>query len=68
MYPGNPGIVVSITVSNLSVTLRPNKKNLTRFEMASSQILMLLTHSQELSMESLISERGEKVTERETRH
>ena len=35
---------VSITVSNLSVILHPNKKNLTRFEIATSQILML-THS-----------------------
>ena len=65
MYPGTPGIIVSITVSNLSITLRPNKKDVTRFEIAASQILMLLTHSQELSMEFLISERGEKVTERE---
>ena len=65
MYPGTPGIIVSISVSNLSITLSPNKKDLTRFEIASSQILMLLTHSQELSMEFLISERGEKVTGRE---
>jgi hypothetical protein len=54
-----------IIVSNLSVTLRLNKKDFTRFEIASSQKLMLLTHSQELCMEFLISERGEKVTKRE---
>jgi hypothetical protein len=49
-----------IIVSNLTVTLCPNKKDFTRFEIASSQKLMLLTHSQELCMEFLISERGEE--------
>ncbi len=53
VYPGTPGIIVS----NLSVKLRPNKKDFTRFEIWSSQILILLTHSQELWMEFLISER-----------
>jgi len=54
VHPGTPGIIVS----NLSVTLHPNKKGLTRFELAASQvyILMLLTHSQEICMEFLISE------------
>ena len=56
MYPGTPGIIVSITVSNLSITLRPNKKDRTRFEIASSQILILLTLSQELSIKFLIFE------------
>ena len=65
MYPGTPGIIVSITVSNLSITLCPNKKDLTRFEIAASQILMLLTHSQEVSMVYLREESGEKVTGRE---
>ncbi len=32
VYPGTPVIIVSITVSNLSITLRPKTKNLTRFE------------------------------------
>jgi hypothetical protein len=49
VYPGTPGIIVSITVSNLSITMRPNKKDLTRFEIAASQILMLLTHSSEIT-------------------
>ncbi len=61
VYPGTPCIIVS----NLSVTLCPIKKDFTRFEIASSQILMLLTHSQELCMDFLISERGEKMTGRE---
>ena len=39
-FPGTPGIVVS----NLFVTLHPNKR-ISRFEIAASQILMLLTHS-----------------------
>jgi len=56
VYPGTPGIIVSITVSNLSITLRPNKKDRTRFEIAASQILILLTLSQELSMKFLIFE------------
>ena len=34
VYPGTPGIIVS----NLSVTLHPNKKSLTRFEIAASQV------------------------------
>jgi hypothetical protein len=34
VYPGTPGIIVS----NLSVTLHPNKKDLTRFEIAASQV------------------------------
>ena len=41
MYPGTPGIIVS----TLSVALRPNEKDLERFESADSQILML-THSE----------------------
>ncbi len=66
LYSGTPGIVVvSITVSNLSVILHPNKKNLTRFEIATSQILML-THSHELSMEFLISDKIESDIERDS--
>ena len=34
MYPGTPGIIVP----NLSVTLQPNKKDLTSFEIADSQV------------------------------
>jgi hypothetical protein len=34
VYPGTPGIIVS----NLSVTLHPNRKDLTRFEIAASQV------------------------------
>jgi hypothetical protein len=34
VYPGTPGIIVP----NLSVTLHPNKKDLTRFEIAASQV------------------------------
>ena len=37
MYPATPGIIVS----SLSVALRPNEKDLERFEIAGSQILML---------------------------
>ena len=40
MCPETPGIVVS----NLSVALRPNEKDLATFEIAASQ-LMMLTHS-----------------------
>ncbi len=41
MYPATPGIIVS----NLSVALRPNEKDLERFEIEASQILML-THEE----------------------
>ena len=40
VYPGTPGIIVS----NLSVALRPNEIDVERFEISSSQIL-ILTHS-----------------------
>ena len=41
MYPGTPVIIVS----NLPVVLHLNEKDLERFEIASSQILMM-THSE----------------------
>jgi hypothetical protein len=37
VYPATSGIIVS----NLSVALLPNEKDLERFEVADSQILML---------------------------
>jgi hypothetical protein len=51
-FPGTPGIVVS----NLSVTLHPNKR-ISRFEIAASQILMMLTQSGTIHG---IFERGER--------
>ena len=41
MYSGTPDIIVS----NLSVALHPKEKDLDRFEITDSQILML-THSE----------------------
>jgi hypothetical protein len=53
VYPGTPGIIVSITVSNLSITMRPNKKDLTRFEIAASQVYNHVADTQSGNMHGI---------------
>ena len=54
MYPGTPDIIVL----NLSVALRPIERDLERFEIAASGILMV-THS-EIILNALIYGREER--------